>query len=77
MNLVDIKSFTDREELLLQDCEWKIRETEKTCKDRINTAEQAKKEAVKRAEKIENCSHTQLDKVSARFNMHCVILICY
>ncbi|XP_055320348.1 putative uncharacterized protein DDB_G0282133 [Sitodiplosis mosellana] len=43
---------SDREELLLQDCEWKIRSTERACKERINAAEQAKKEAIKTSEKL-------------------------
>lgn len=54
---------TDREELLLQDCEWKIRETEKACKDRIMAAEQLKQEAIRKAEKVANESDSQSEKV--------------
>lgn len=53
----------DREELLLQDCEWKIRATEKACKERLTAAEQLKKEAIKNSEKIAAESKAQLDKV--------------
>lgn len=59
-----IVCFVDREELLLQDCEWKIRSTERACKERINTAEKAKKEAIEKSEKLVATSQSQLDKVS-------------
>lgn len=55
--------IADREELLLQDCEWKIRETERSCKDRINAAVTAKKEAVKISEKLTSDVKTQSQQV--------------
>lgn len=55
--------ISDREELLLQDCEWKIRAIEKSCKDRLNAAEQAKQEAIKRSDKITAETQAQLEKV--------------
>ncbi|XP_031632588.1 uncharacterized protein LOC116346591 [Contarinia nasturtii] len=54
---------SDREELLLQDCEWKIRSTERACKDRINTAEKAKQEAIETSDKLVAVSQTQQDKI--------------
>lgn len=55
--------FTDREELLLQDCEWKLRATEKSCKDRIAEAERLKKEALEKASKVEKDAQEQIDKI--------------
>lgn len=59
----NVFEFADREELLLQDCEWKIRETERSCKDRINAAELAKKEALQKSEQIANNAKTQSEQV--------------
>lgn len=55
--------LTDREELLLQDCEWKIRATERSCKDRITAAEKAKREAIDKSEKITNDAQSQSEKL--------------
>lgn len=56
-------SLIDREELLLQDCEWKIRSTERTCKDRITAAERAKSEAIAKSEKISSEAESQSEKL--------------
>lgn len=55
--------LADREELLLQDCEWKIRATERSCKERVNAAELAKKEAIANSEKITNDAQSQSEKL--------------
>lgn len=57
----------DREEVLLSDCEWKIRMTQKACKERINEAEQAKREAIKKAEQLAAESLTKQEQVSLYF----------
>lgn len=54
---------TDREEHLLQDCEWKLRSTEQSCKTKVSAAEAAKREALERAETIETEAHRQIDEV--------------
>lgn len=69
--------LTDREELLLQDCEWKIRETEKTCKDRIKAAEQLKQEAIRKAEKVSTESQTQHEKVNKIINLRNQIVMIF
>lgn len=53
----------DREEHLLQDCEWKLRSTEQTCKAKVVAAEQAKQDALKQAGTIEAEAHRQIDEV--------------
>lgn len=53
----------DREEHLLQDCEWKLRSTEQSCKAKVTAAESAKREALERAENIETEAHRQIDEV--------------
>lgn len=57
--------FSDREELLLQDCEWKIRETERACKKRIDAAEVAKREALQKSEEVVHNAKTQSEQVRA------------
>lgn len=52
-----------REELLLQDCEWKIRSTERSCKDRIIAAERAKSEAIAKSEKISSEAESQSEEL--------------
>lgn len=54
----------DREELLLQDCEWQIRSTQQSCKARVVEAEKLKKDAIEKAEKIEAEARTQFEKVN-------------
>lgn len=63
INLTSIDNHTDREELLLQDCEWKIRSTQKSCKERIVEAEKLKTDALKNAARIEAEAQTQFDRV--------------
>lgn len=43
---------SDREEHLLEDCEWKIRSMEKKCKEKIDLAENNKKEAEDKARQM-------------------------
>lgn len=54
---------SDREEHLLQDCEWKLRTTEQTCKAKVKAAEAARNEAVNKANEIETESKRQFDEV--------------
>lgn len=61
--MVYIILLTDREEHLLQDCEWKLRKTEKACKDRIVEAERARTEALQRMKQIEKDVKKQLEEV--------------
>lgn len=54
---------TDREEHLLQDCEWKLRSTEQKCKARVVAAEQAKLDALLHSNVIETEAKRQIDEV--------------
>lgn len=54
---------SDREEHLLQDCEWKLRSTEQSCKAKVMAAEAAKNEAIKKSKEIETESKRQFDEV--------------
>lgn len=56
--------YLDREELLLQDCEWKMRSTQQSCKARIVEAEKLKNEALEKAIKIEAEARAQFEKVN-------------
>lgn len=62
--------ISDREELLLQDCEWKIRETERNCKKRVDAAEVAKKDALQKSEEVAVNAKTQTEQVSTSFAFH-------
>ncbi|KAJ6633036.1 Laminin subunit alpha-2 [Pseudolycoriella hygida] len=53
----------DREEHLLQDCEWKLRSTEQACKAKIVAAEAARKEALETAELMETEAKKQFSEV--------------
>uniref|UniRef100_T1PGE8 Ezrin/radixin/moesin family n=1 Tax=Musca domestica TaxID=7370 RepID=T1PGE8_MUSDO len=44
----------EREESIMTDCEWQLRETQKQCKERIDKVEAARKEAVENVELLEN-----------------------
>ncbi|XP_013117242.2 uncharacterized protein LOC106094566 [Stomoxys calcitrans] len=44
----------DREESIMTDCEWQLRETQKQCKERIERVEEARKEAVANVDLLEN-----------------------
>lgn len=48
----------------MQDCEWKVRTTQRTCKQRIVEAEQAREDALKKAVEIEAAAAAQIEKVS-------------
>ncbi|XP_037032855.1 putative leucine-rich repeat-containing protein DDB_G0290503 isoform X1 [Bradysia coprophila] len=54
---------SDREEHLLQDCEWKLRSTEQACKAKVVAAEAARKEALEKAEQIEVEAKKQISEV--------------
>lgn len=63
-----ISSSTDREEHLLQDCEWKLRKTERSCKDRVVEAERTRTEAIERMKQIEKDVKKQLEEVCFHFS---------
>lgn len=44
---------SDREEHLLMDCEWQLRTMQKSCKEKIEVADKARVDAVKRCEEME------------------------
>ncbi|XP_073816029.1 uncharacterized protein isoform X2 [Musca autumnalis] len=44
----------EREESIMTDCEWQLRETQKQCKERIDKVEAARREAVENVELLEN-----------------------
>lgn len=62
-NFILLLPHSDREEHLLNDCEWKLRSTEQSCKAKLTAAETAKREALERAEITETEAHRQLDEV--------------
>lgn len=64
VQIVCLTLILDREELLLQDCEWQIRSTQQSCKARIVEAEKLKREAIEKAEKIEVEARAQFEKVN-------------
>lgn len=53
----------DREEHLLNDCEWKLRSTEQSCKAKVLAAETAKREALNSVTAIETESNKQKQEV--------------
>lgn len=55
----------DREEHLMEDCEWKMRTMQKQCKDKLDQAELQKKEALQRAEEMEEITRLQEDKIES------------
>lgn len=54
----------------MQDCEWKIRKTEKACKDRMVEAERAREEALSQLHNIQEDMKKQLKEVSHIYFMH-------
>lgn len=48
---------------MLQDCEWKIRATERSCKARISAAETARNEALQDSERVAKEAQAQYEKV--------------
>ena len=73
----------EREEHLLQDCEWKLRTTEQKCKAKVVAAELAKDEAVNKAAEIETEAHRQMSEVIqitttskfVAFNYYCALKV--
>lgn len=57
--------YSDREEHLLQDCEWKLRSTEQACKAKVVAAETARKEALEKAERTEIEAKKQISEVNS------------
>ncbi|XP_035789832.1 uncharacterized protein LOC118465575 isoform X2 [Anopheles albimanus] len=53
----------DREEHLMQDCEFAIRNMQKTCKERIETVEKEKKQALDKVNRLEEVTRKQIDEV--------------
>uniref|UniRef100_A0A1A9ZC76 Uncharacterized protein n=1 Tax=Glossina pallidipes TaxID=7398 RepID=A0A1A9ZC76_GLOPL len=44
----------DREESIMTDCEWQLRQMQKQCKDKTDSAERERKAAVEKVERLEN-----------------------
>ncbi|XP_050098709.1 ankyrin repeat domain-containing protein 26-like isoform X2 [Anopheles aquasalis] len=53
----------DREEHLMQDCEFAIRNMQKTCKERIESVEKEKKQALDKVSRLEEVTRKQIDEV--------------
>ncbi|XP_055855477.1 inner centromere protein A isoform X2 [Episyrphus balteatus] len=53
----------DREESLMSDCEWQLRQMQKTCKDKIDKAEHQRKEAIERNQRIQEEAEEKLHEV--------------
>ncbi|ETN61457.1 hypothetical protein AND_006877 [Anopheles darlingi] len=53
----------DREEHLMQDCEFAIRNMQKTCKERIESVEKEKKQALDKVNRLEEVTRKQIDEV--------------
>lgn len=53
----------------MQDCEWKLRSTEQTCKAKLVAAETAKRDALDKAAAIEDESKRQMQEVRLRTRM--------
>ncbi|XP_065086929.1 interaptin-like isoform X2 [Ochlerotatus camptorhynchus] len=54
---------TDREEHLMEDCEWKIRSMQKNCKEKIETVERERKLAMDKMVRLEQESRKHVDEV--------------
>ncbi|XP_055905108.1 putative leucine-rich repeat-containing protein DDB_G0290503 isoform X2 [Eupeodes corollae] len=53
----------DREESLMSDCEWQLRQMQKSCKDKIDKAEHLRKEAVAKNERVQQEAEEKLHEV--------------
>lgn len=61
-----LRSFNqDREETLMEDLEWKMRSMQKQCKEKIDKAELQKREALKRAEEMEDITKVQEERIES------------
>lgn len=49
----------DREEHLMEDCEWKIRQMMKSCKEKLEKSEKDRKEAVENSEAVDQLVKSQ------------------
>lgn len=58
---------TDREEHLMEDCEWKIRSMQKHCKEKIETVERERKVAMDKMVRLEQESRKQVEEVCCLF----------
>lgn len=54
---------SDREEHLLEDCEWQLRNMQKNCKEKIEIAEKLKVEALKKSAATEQEANEKLNQV--------------
>lgn len=54
---------TDREEHLMEDCEWKIRSMQKNCKEKIETVERERKLAMDKMVRLEQESRKHVEEV--------------
>ncbi|XP_052871891.1 uncharacterized protein LOC128277473 isoform X2 [Anopheles cruzii] len=54
----------DREEHLMQDCEFTIRNMQKTCKERMETVEKERKQALDKVNRLEEVARKQIKEVN-------------
>lgn len=59
---------SDREEHLMEDCEWKIRTMQKSCKEKLELAEKEKKAAIEKVEEEQRIISEQKETVSLSIN---------
>lgn len=55
----------DREEHLMEDCEWKVRSMQKQCKEKLENAEKLKKKAMEKMEEIEEVSKKHIAEIQS------------
>ena len=56
---------SDREEHLMEDCEWKLRSMQKNCKEKLEAVERERKAAVDKAARLEQENRNNMAEVSA------------
>lgn len=54
---------SEREEQLLEDCEWQVRNMQKACKEKIDKVEKEKAEAIERANDMETEAREKFEEV--------------
>lgn len=54
---------SEREEHLLEDCEWQVRNMQKLSKEKLDIAEKAKNEAIERANEMEKEAQERFNEV--------------
>lgn len=55
---------SDREEHLMEDCEWKLRSMQKNCKEKLEAVERERKAAIDKATRLEQENRNNMAEVS-------------